>query len=409
MHGLLLVKDLFARLEVTNRINVAIDNWIVWGIGDSSCNSCDSATLLICKDSSARFPGDVAIVCNTSKHRVSVIDLPSRLRNILEDRFKEVESYSLAETSKTLSGLFPEKSLPLQATRSDFEKPIESITHLTKEDSSASFNNGERVSSDSRTSRALLVYEHSKRGLSISRISELTGISPAEVGRLRAAGYAYQFGFDVSDTIRAIKAKDSGIRQANIEQVVANGKLKAFINTEGNSKSDFIEAYSEYDSVSKYYADLEIEKSQIPSNGVDSVLLSTPSQFVSIPNGYRVIAWLREYEAQTIEFCYENRVSYSMKNEAGKTIFTCQYFEDGSEEAIKYKANCQAIRVRDKGDRTIGWIKRSEAQAVLQAISSSRDVEIDSFLGVSGLVEYFAPDSDISKTYKSSTRLLRKM
>jgi hypothetical protein len=287
-----------------------ISNWLVWGIGDVPCLSCDSATILICSSENAAFPSDVALFCLQEVAVTRVIDLPSNVRNVIEDRFKLAQYQSIELGSKAmmrLVGLIAPEAKPAEIT--------------------------EQVS------------------LSVSRLTKTESEQPATKKSKSLA--------------REIAAKSFSV--------------------------------------------LGISPADLLQSGADSVLVSTPELFVPVAEGFRNIAWIREYEARVIDYCYRNKVSHSLRNEAGVVIFTCNYFDNESAEFRKFRANCQAIRVRKKGDRTIGWIRQEEASAVLKAVANQADTDFSHIkAGNGGRVEFFPADSAIAEKYRSTTRLLRK-
>jgi len=130
---------------------------------------------------------------------------------------------------------------------------------------------------------------------------------------------------------------------------------------------------------------------------------------VPVPEGYRSVAWIREYEAELVVSAYKARQSFELKNDAGLPIFRATYFADSTPESVKFKANVQAVRVRKNGVRVVGWIRHEEARAVLDANRDGRDIEFFHVKhGHGGLVQFFPEASEAARTYLSTTRLLRK-
>jgi len=130
---------------------------------------------------------------------------------------------------------------------------------------------------------------------------------------------------------------------------------------------------------------------------------------VPVPEGYRSVSWIREYEAELIVSAYKARESFELKNDAGQPIFRATYFGDSTPEPVKFKANVEAVRVRKNGVRVVGWIRPEEAKAVLDANRDRRDVEFRHVRhGHGGLVQFFPEASEAARTYLSTTRLLRK-
>ena len=138
---------------------------------------------------------------------------------------------------------------------------------------------------------------------------------------------------------------------------------------------------------------------------VDPLVASVP-----VPTGYRNVAWLKNHEALAIERAYVLKKDISVEKPAGNIIFTAKYFAPESKEAKKYFASVQALRIRSlRNDRVVGWIRFEEALAVIKANKDMADLEFEHIEhGKGGKVEYFQPDSIEVKTFKSTTRLLRK-
>lgn len=129
----------------------------------------------------------------------------------------------------------------------------------------------------------------------------------------------------------------------------------------------------------------------------------------TIPEGYRSVSWIRDYEARVILNAYENMQTQEFVNDTGSVIFRATFHAPDSDEALKYRASVEAIRVRSTGAKVIGWIRREEAQAVVDATRERRDTLFQhSGFGKGGLVQYFPPDTVAAIKYRSSTRLLRR-
>jgi hypothetical protein len=128
----------------------------------------------------------------------------------------------------------------------------------------------------------------------------------------------------------------------------------------------------------------------------------------TLPEGYRSVSWIRDYEAQVILSAYRSKQSQEFVNDAGSVIFRARFHAADSTEALKYRAGVEATRVRSTGAKVIGWIRCEEAQAVVDATRERRDIEFEHRdYGKGGLVQYFPPDSAAAMKYRSSTRLLR--
>lgn len=131
---------------------------------------------------------------------------------------------------------------------------------------------------------------------------------------------------------------------------------------------------------------------------------------VPVPEGFKNVAWLKSYEALAIERAYNLKKDISVEKPAGNIIFTAKYFPPNSKEAQSYYAHVKALRIKNLGQvRIVGWIRNEEALAVIEANKEKRDIDFDHIeFGKGGRIEYFAADSIEAKTFKSTTRLLRK-
>jgi hypothetical protein len=131
---------------------------------------------------------------------------------------------------------------------------------------------------------------------------------------------------------------------------------------------------------------------------------------VPVPDGYKNVAWLKSDEAYTIERAYQLEKDIALQTKSGEIIFRAEYYPSSSKDAQKYYANVKASRVRPLGTvRVLGWIRLEEATAVIKANKTRSDLFFDHINhGKGGKIEYFSPDSIEAKTFKSTTRLLRK-
>lgn len=129
----------------------------------------------------------------------------------------------------------------------------------------------------------------------------------------------------------------------------------------------------------------------------------------AIPPGYRSVAWIRQYEAHAIKYSFETKGDHKIKNDSGEIIFECLYFKDDSYEVRKFKSNVQAVRTNGQNRRVVGWIRREEAKAIIEAHENRADVEFGHVkAGNGGLIQFFPEHLEVAKKYRSTTRLLRK-
>lgn len=129
----------------------------------------------------------------------------------------------------------------------------------------------------------------------------------------------------------------------------------------------------------------------------------------AIPPGYRSVAWVRPYEARAIKHSFETKSNHKVQNDSGDVIFECLYFNDDTFEVRKFKSNVQAVRINGQNRRVVGWIRREEAKAVIEAEEKRADVEFGHIkAGNGGLIQFFPEHLEVVKKYRSTTRLLRK-
>jgi hypothetical protein len=129
----------------------------------------------------------------------------------------------------------------------------------------------------------------------------------------------------------------------------------------------------------------------------------------AIPSGFRSVSWIRDYEAEVIVTSYNSQRTEEFVNDKGSVVFRAVFHSPDTAEAIKYRASVEAVRVRSTGVKVIGWIRKEEAQAVIDANRIRQDVHFNHVTsGNGGLVQYFPPDSSPAMKYLSTTRLLRK-
>ena len=138
---------------------------------------------------------------------------------------------------------------------------------------------------------------------------------------------------------------------------------------------------------------------------IDPLVASVP-----VPEGYKNVAWLRLIEAMAIEKAYRLEKDISVETKSGKVIFTAKYFLPNSKEAQSYYAHVKALRIKDLGKANlVGWIRNEEALAVIKANEDMCNIDFDHItFGKGGRIEYFAAESIEARTFKSTTRLLRK-
>ena len=154
------------------------------------------------------------------------------------------------------------------------------------------------------------------------------------------------------------------------------------------------------------------KKSETEVPSVTTIKIEVPSLTASvpIPDGYKNVGWLRLHEAQAIEKAYKLEKDISVETTSGTIVFTAIFFPSSSNDAQKYYANVKAVRIKKLGqERVVGWIRLEEAQAVIKANADETSLVFDHIShGKGGKVQYFTPESLEAKTYRSTTRLLRK-
>ena len=131
------------------------------------------------------------------------------------------------------------------------------------------------------------------------------------------------------------------------------------------------------------------------------------ASFLEVPAGFRSVAWLRPEEAESALHAYSGRGDVPIwKNH--KVTGWARYHRSDTELARKYRANVHIERMGAAGPRIVCWVRDYDANAVIDAVRLRRDVPFDGAVGRRpGLVQYFPPDSDSAKRFRSVTRLLR--
>jgi len=128
-----------------------------------------------------------------------------------------------------------------------------------------------------------------------------------------------------------------------------------------------------------------------------------------IPPGYRSVAWIRPYEAQAIKHCFKSQADHKVFDSNGEVTLECNFFPNDAFEVRKFKSNVQVVRINGENRRVIGWIRLEEASAIIQANETRRDVEFSHIrAGRGGLIQFFPEHLEVSRKYRSTTRLLRK-
>jgi hypothetical protein len=129
--------------------------------------------------------------------------------------------------------------------------------------------------------------------------------------------------------------------------------------------------------------------------------------FADIPAGYRSIAWVRPHEALAALDAYQVRSDTPVRHE-GKVVGWARFRRSDTSEARQYRANVELVRSYPTGSRTVCWIRRHEAKAVVAAAEHRRDKPIrDARANDVGLVQYYPAASPTAQRFRSVTRLLR--
>ena len=127
------------------------------------------------------------------------------------------------------------------------------------------------------------------------------------------------------------------------------------------------------------------------------------------PKGYRHVAWLRLAEALSTLEAYKNRKTITTVYPEGNARGEARFYSEETSEAQKYLANVHVVRLRKAGERWVGWIRKEEAEAIVQAMESKSDISFAHIKdGKGGLVKYFPANSEMAEKYRSQTRLLRR-
>ena len=131
---------------------------------------------------------------------------------------------------------------------------------------------------------------------------------------------------------------------------------------------------------------------------------------VPIPDGYRNVAWLRNHEAKSVLMAYQHSKTIPVITQSGKEVFRAEFISN-SKEGTKYKASVRGIRPKPDGrGQSIGWIREIEAKAVIKSLELEKSVKAqDAEQGVAVFIQFFPKGSIEETTFKSCTRVLRKL
>jgi hypothetical protein len=145
-----------------------------------------------------------------------------------------------------------------------------------------------------------------------------------------------------------------------------------------------------------------------PATALEETDEDEPStRWVQVPEGYRSVAWVRPHEAEAVLQAYANREDVPIR-EHHKLIGWARYHADDSEKTRIFRANVMLERSSAGGARFVCWLRESEAKALLQAVAQQAGVPIGEHgRGWIGHVEYYPPQSEEARRFRSPTRLLR--
>lgn len=131
------------------------------------------------------------------------------------------------------------------------------------------------------------------------------------------------------------------------------------------------------------------------------------SRWVDVPDGYRSVAWVRPQEAHAALQAYATRTDAQVRTD-GQATGWARYHADESEKARKFRANVMLERMSPSGTQFVCWLRESEAAAIVQAVARRTGVPVgERGGGWVGHIEYYPPDSEEARRFRSSTRLLR--
>jgi hypothetical protein len=132
------------------------------------------------------------------------------------------------------------------------------------------------------------------------------------------------------------------------------------------------------------------------------------SEFGDVPDGYHNVAWLRPHEAEAALTAYRQLTDAEIRH-GGRVTGMARYHADSTQLARKFRANVLIERHSAKHTRIVCWVRRYEAEAVLEAARLGSTVPIHGPGGEDlGRVEYHRPDSELAVRFRSVTRLLRR-
>lgn len=127
-----------------------------------------------------------------------------------------------------------------------------------------------------------------------------------------------------------------------------------------------------------------------------------------VPPGYRSVGWIRRGEAQAALEAYRTKRDVPIRDD-GKLVGWARFHASHHPEAQKRRANVLLTRTSTTGAQEVAWLKLPEVNALLTAAERRREERVVDSLGeVIGFVQFFSPTSSEARTFRSTTRLLRR-
>lgn len=115
------------------------------------------------------------------------------------------------------------------------------------------------------------------------------------------------------------------------------------------------------------------------SSKAPTITVSVTSQEISsdvpLPSGFKSVGWIKRAEADVVIKCYQEKSDQELTNASGRVTFVARFVPDTDGDARKYHANCEASRLSTKGVGKRMWLRESEVRAVREANDLGKDIE----------------------------------
>ena len=123
-----------------------------------------------------------------------------------------------------------------------------------------------------------------------------------------------------------------------------------------------------------------------------------------VPSGYKSVGWIKPSEAQAVLAAQASSANQNLSDFGGSSKVSVRYHESASNEATKYHSQFELVRTNKSF-----WIRPEEALAILEAFEMKKPIGFQHLhFGNGGLVEFYDVSHPAAARFRSQTRLLRK-